>query len=104
MKSCVLFCLMALPFFAQSQTTNKLASYEIAFQGGVVSQKARIEIRSEVFENTLLVRVPNGVLMIIDHPDFDNLALDEDVSPCVLRKGGIDPASNRRKWFFDRWQ
>ena len=103
MKNIFLIFLMTACGVAE-EAPNQLAPYEKAFSGGVVTQKYSREIKYGVFERGLWVKTDDEILLIINHPDFLDTAVNEKIRACILQKGSIDPVSNHRKWIFDRWQ
>jgi hypothetical protein len=73
---------------------------EMVFPGGIVTGKSVERINPGKIETRLAVQATNKVFLIIDHPGYSDVAIDEEIAPCTLRKDTVDPETGRRRWIF----
>ena len=73
---------------------------EMAFSGGIVISKSVERVDPAKVETQLVVQATNKLFLIIDHPGYSDVAIDEEIAPCTLRKDTVDPETGRRRWIF----
>lgn len=73
---------------------------EMAFSGGIVISKSVERVDPGKVETHLVVQATNKLFLIIDHPGYLDVAIDEEIAPCTLRKDTVDAQTGRRRWIF----